>query len=311
MAADHDAGQDHRILDPRPAVNADAGEEQRTFHIGTGNDAAAGYQRVDRHPAAAVVVEDELGRRQLFLVGPDRPVLVVEIELGCDLGHFHVRLPVGVDGSDVPPVRFVMIAADAGLGEAVGEDPVARHDVGNDVLAEVAAGALGQGVAFELFEKEFGVEDIDTHRRQCAVRVAGNGRRVLGLFDEVDDAIVLVHSHHPELPGFVERHVEAGDGHVGLVLDVEGQHAPVVHLVDVVAGDHQHVLRVVVAEEAHVLEDRVGGALVPLGFVDLLLRGQELDELAEAPVEKVPAALDMVDQAVRLVLGGDANFADA
>jgi hypothetical protein len=119
------------------------------------------------------------------------------------------------------------------------------------------------------------------------------------------------HTHHAELPGFGERHVDAGDGHVGLVLGVEGQHAAVIHLVDVVAGDDQNVLRVVAAKEVHVLEDRVGGALVPLVFVDLLLRRQELDELVEAPVEEAPAALDVADQAVRLVLGGDADLADA
>jgi hypothetical protein len=42
-----------------------------------------------------------------------------------------------------------------------------------------------------------------------------------------------------------------------------------------------------------------------------LLRRQQLDELVEAPVEERPAALQVVDEAMRLVLRRDADAADA
>ena len=51
-----------------------------------------------------------------------------------------------------------------------------------------------------------------------------------------------------------------GDGAVGAVLLVEAQHLGVVHLVDVVAGEDQHVVRVVPLDEVDVLVDGVGGA---------------------------------------------------
>jgi len=79
MAADVGAGQDDRILDRRPAVYIDAGEEQRALHRRAGNDAAASDQRIDGGVAPAVVIEHELGRRQLLLIGPDRPVTVIHI----------------------------------------------------------------------------------------------------------------------------------------------------------------------------------------------------------------------------------------
>jgi len=67
----------------------------------------------------------------------------------------------------------------------------------------------------------------------------------------------------------------------------------------------------VALEKVHVLEDRIGRSLVPLRLVDLLLRRQQLDKLVETAVEEAPAALDVTDQAVRLVLRGDADLANA
>jgi hypothetical protein len=70
------------------------------------------------------------------------------------------------------------------------------------------------------------------------------------------------------------------------------------------------VLGPVAADQVEVLEHRIGGALVPV-FADLLLGRQDVDELVEAAVEEAPAALQVLDQALRLVLGGDADAADA
>jgi len=195
--------------------------------------------------------------------------------------------------------------------EAVGEHAVARHDVGNDVLAEVAAGTLGQRIALKLLEQEPGVENVNPHRGQRPPGIARHGRRVLRLLDELDDTACFIHTHHPEFAGFADGHVDAGDGHVGVLTGMLGQHAAVVHLVDVVAGNDQDVLRLVAAQEMQVLVDGIGRPLVPLVFVDLLLRRQQLDELIETPVEEAPAALDVADQAVRLVLRGHTDLADA
>jgi len=122
--------------------------------------------------------------------------------------------------------------------------------------------------------------------------------------------VLLVHTHHAEGTGFLDRHVHAGDRQVGLGLRVLRQHAAVVHLVDVVAGEDQHILRMVATQQVDVLKHRVGGALVPV-LAHLLLRGQQVDELVEAAIEETPATLQVADQALRLVLRGDADAADA
>ena len=61
-----------------------------------------------------------------------------------------------------------------------------------------------------------------------------------------------------------------------------------------IAGEDQHVLGRVAAQNVEVLVDRVGSSLVPIGG-DALLCRQQLDELAEAAVEKAPAALNVAD----------------
>ena len=106
VAADGDARQQHRLAQFAIGVDAAAREQQRAVDVRAGNDAAAGDQRIHRHAAPVVAVEHELGRRQLFLVGPDRPVGVVHVERRLHGGQIDVGFPVGVDGADVAPVRL-------------------------------------------------------------------------------------------------------------------------------------------------------------------------------------------------------------
>ncbi len=140
---------------------------------------------------------------------------------------------------------------------------------------------------------------------------AGNGAWALRLLLEADHAEVLVDLHHAELSGgLLDRYLDAAHGHFGAAVDVLVEHAGVVHLVDVVAGEHQHEARRVAAQHLEVLVHRVGGALVPVAIVTLL-RGQELDELVEAPVEERPSLLHVVDEPVGMILRRHADPADA
>ena len=93
--------------------------------------------------------------------------------------------------------------------------------------------------------------------------------------------------------------------------DVLLEHQLVVHLVDVVAGQDDHVLRAVAADDVDVLGHRIGGAEVPLALRDALRGRQDVEALVALRAEEVPAALQVADQAVRLVLGRDADAPDA
>jgi hypothetical protein len=94
-------------------------------HRGAGDDAAAGDHGVHGHAATLVVVEDELGRRQLLLIGPDGPVVVVEAQRRRDADQLQVGLPEGIDGADVAPVGLL---AALRIAERIGDDAVAPDD---------------------------------------------------------------------------------------------------------------------------------------------------------------------------------------
>ena len=68
--------------------------------------------------------------------------------------------------------------------------------------------------------------------------------------------------------------------------------------------------RTVLADHVHVLPQRVGGAAIPVRAA-LLLRRDDLDELAELAAQVAPAALDVLDQRMRLVLRQHRDLADA
>ncbi|MPN64133.1 hypothetical protein SDC9_211904 [bioreactor metagenome] len=91
------------------------------------------------------------------------------------------------------------------------------------------------------------------------------------------------------------------------------QHRRVVHLVNVVACENQDVLRgwMVGLENVDILIHGIGRSAVPGLLVDTLLRWQEIDELVVLPSQEAPPALDMPQQAVRLVLGDDSDAPDA
>ena len=160
-------------------------------------------------------------------------------------------------------------------------------------------------------EQELGLEHVDAHAGQREVRLAGDAGRVGGLLQEGGDAVGRVHVHDAEGRRLHARHLDAADGDVRLLLAVLPQHHLVVHLVDVVAGQDDDVARRVVLDDVDVLEHRVGGAGVPGGLGDALARGQDVEALVALGAEEGPAALEVADQAVRLVLGGDADAPDA
>ena len=77
------------------------------------------------------------------------------------------------------------------------------------------------------------------------------------------------------------------DRDVGAALDVRLDHLAEVHPVEVIAGEDQVVVGVVVLEVARGLAHRVGRALEPVGAVGRLLGGEDFDEAVREDVEPV------------------------
>ena len=138
------------------------------------------------------------------------------------------------------------------------------------------------------------------------MRIAGNRLRMRRFFFEADDAAVGIDLDDAELARrgmYADR--QGADGQIGAAFDVALDQFGVVHLVDVVAGENDDVFRPFLLDGVDVLIDGVGGALVPV-LVDALLRGHDLDELAQFAAEiALPAEVDVPIEAHRLVLGED------
>ena len=135
---------------------------------------------------------------------------------------------------------------------------------------------------------------------------------MLRLLLKLVDLAVLVGVHNAEALGLLQSHLQHGDGAGGLGLLVLGHHVGVVHLIDVVAGEDDHIVRVVQVQEADVLIDGVGGALVPGALISLPHVGGQDVHAAVGPVQ-IPglAGADVAVQLQGAVLGEHAHGVDA
>ena len=106
------------------------------------------------------------------------------------------------------------------------------------------------------------------------------------------------------------RHFDRRQRHRGAPFLMEAEHARIVHLVDVVARQHDQVPRALAHDRIQVLVDGVRRALIPV-LADALLRRQDLDELAELFRDDAPSHPDVPVERQRLVLGGDEDAAQA
>ena len=175
---------------------------------------------------------------------------------------------------------------------------------GNDVVTEVVGGVRVFFIGDEIGTQFLPGEDVNAHGGLVAARV---GRLLL----ELGDGAVLVHKHEAETGGLFPLDFAHGDGAGRFLLFVEGQHVGVVHLVDVVAGQHDDVFGVVLVDKVDVLVDGVCGALVPVGPLDLLIGGQDVDAAVGAVEVPGFAVADVVVQLKGLILGEDTDREDA
>ena len=125
--------------------------------------------------------------------------------------------------------------------------------------------------------------------------MADDGVGVLRFLGEFDHAIGFIGCHDAEFIGAFDRHIHDADGNIRFALLVVRNHRAVVHFINMIARQNQHVRRVMRADEIKILIHRIGGTTIPEG-ADLLLRGNQFDELAELAAKIAPAALNVLNQ---------------
>src|ERR1039458_1133698 len=105
IAADFHPGHQNRILHFTITVHAHAGREHTVYHPATRNDTSGAHDGIERQPhPAALLGENELGRRLLRSLRADGPVLVVKVKFRSHRHQVHVGLVIGVERAYVPPV---------------------------------------------------------------------------------------------------------------------------------------------------------------------------------------------------------------
>ena len=196
-----------------------------------------------------------------------------------------------------------MVAADRAEVLPVPVEQVGAHGLRlvvprEHLLAEVGRQRLGR----EQLVQHLRLEQVDAHVGEVVPAVARDpaaldpvGGRVvrlallgrLRLLHEPGDAALRVHAQQPEPGGVPLGHRDGGDGHVGPEAAVRLDELAEVHAVQLVAGQDEHLVRVLALDVRQVLAHRVGRALVPVGALVRLLRGQHLDEPLAEHVELV------------------------
>ena len=94
------------------------------------------------------------------------------------------------------------------------------------------------------------------------------------LFLKCIDALIIIGYDDTKSAGLLDRHRHCCYGHICIVFLVEIKHHLIVHLVNMVSRQYQHIVRVVTVYIPHILVDCIGCTCVPLAVAALLIRRQ-------------------------------------
>ena len=158
----------------------------------------------------------------------------------------------------------------------------ARHGVGEDAVPadhrrdDVPAEIMCTRSIFCVFDyppdEHVGREDIYAHAYQAFIVAAGDRLGIIGFLLEPDDAVISIHLHDAETPCFFAWNSHRTDGEIRVRIGVRNNHSGVVHEVYVIPGEDERVRRALFLQRVDILENRVGGALVPGTHHSLLWR---------------------------------------
>jgi hypothetical protein len=99
-------------------------------------------------------------------------------------------------------------------------------------------------------------------------------------------------ANDPEPAAIARRYFYRGDRRVGILLQMVPKHLRVIHLVHVIARQHDDVAWRLAGDRIQVLVHRIGRAQIPV-LAHALLRRQDLDEFAKLFRDDVPPHADM------------------
>ncbi len=133
-----------------------------------------------------------------------------------------------------------------------------------------------------------------------------------GLLLKFVDGVVLIHVHDAEAGGLLHGDLQHRDGGGSLLGLVVGQHLSVVHLINVVTGQNQHIVGIVLVDEVDILIDGIGRTLEPGAHVALLHIGGQNMQTTVGTVQIPGLSVAQIGvQLQRLILGQHADRVNA
>ncbi|MNC42388.1 hypothetical protein D3C75_912030 [compost metagenome] len=153
------------------------------------------------------------------------------------------------------------------------------QQLGNDVLAEVMGGFGVGGIPDQLLAQIGPAEYINSHGRQIGFRTA---RFLL----ECGDPVIGIHRHNAEAACFLQGNPDYRYSGGGIPSGMEVQKVTVVHMIDVIGGENQDVLRVELIDVGDIFID--GICCAGVAFI-LLQAGRKQGDIgivcAQMPVQ--------------------------
>jgi len=135
--------------------------------------------------------------------------------------------------------------------------------VRNDMLTKVTARLFRHGN--ERFLQRLPAEYVDSHGSQVTARICR-------LLLKLGDTVILIGDHDTEAACLFDRNRHTCDGDICVVCFVIFQHNLIIHLIDVVAGKDQNVVRIVAFHVLQVLINGVRGTGIPVTALAPLVR---------------------------------------
>ena len=96
-------GQDHGVIQPRIELSLTPVNSSVRWMLAP-EMMQPPETRGDGHAAPPDLVMHELRRRGHLAIGPDRPFLVIEVEVGHHIREIDIGLEIRIDGADIAPI---------------------------------------------------------------------------------------------------------------------------------------------------------------------------------------------------------------
>ena len=117
--------------------------------------------------------------------------------------------------------------------------------------------------------------------------------------------------HNAKVGGFRFGHFKATNCNVSTLINMLAQHEFIIHFVNMIARQNNNIFGAIIRDNISVLVHSICRATIPHVLGHSLAGGQNIKTFISFWPQKVPATLQMADQAMRFILRGHAKAADA